>query len=251
MMKKSIKYQVSSIMGVLLLLLYLIPNTNPLIPSARAFDAMTTYRVTDSQAVSGDILSESATGLSRSDKPYDTHIFGVIVDDPLAVYRNRSDDSSFRPVATNNSDTVVNVTDYNGPISPGDPITSSPIPGKAMKALVGGFILGIATSTVTPGQPVTFQGKKYNTGQLKAVLRIGFYDPNESRSAQTIFSSIASAFLKNAQDPEKFAVVVRYLITGLISVLAFVVGLYAFTRSISKGIEAIGRNPLAKKAIQL
>src|SRR5579884_3968741 len=34
--RKSIKYQVSSILGVLLLLLYLIPNTNPLIPEAYA-----------------------------------------------------------------------------------------------------------------------------------------------------------------------------------------------------------------------
>jgi hypothetical protein len=232
----------------LLCFAFIIYNLAFIIP-VHAFDVMTTYKVPDTAAVNGDIISSTAAGLSRSTKSYDTHMFGVLVDDPLAVYRNTTPDKIDRPVATN-SDEIVNVTDLNGAISTGDPITSSPIPGKGMKAIAGGFIAGIATGPEVVGQPITYLGKTYHTGQIPVSLRIGFYDSSQTTSAQTVFSSISSSFLKNAQDPEKFAVIMRYIITGIISILAFVVGLYAFTRSIAKGIEAIGRNPLAKKAIQ-
>ncbi len=219
------------------------------IPEAYAFDVMSTYKVSDTQAASGDILSNiSGKGLVRSSDPYDTHTFGVIVDEPLAVFRNLNADSSERPVATQ-GDVTVNVTDFNGQINPGDYIASSPVLGKGMKATQDGYILGIATSTETVGQTLNFQDKSYKEGQIQATLRIGYNTP-AGQPAQSIFASVAASFLKNAQDPSRFAVVMRYIIAGGVAALAFAIGLFAFTRAITKGIEAMGRNPLAKKSIQ-
>jgi hypothetical protein len=82
-------------------------------------------------------------------------------------------------------------------------------------------------------------------------LRIGFSDPNQAASTKTIFGSIGASLLKNAQQPDKYTVFLRYLVIGVITSLAFIIGLFAFTRSITKGIEAIGRNPLAKRTIQI
>lgn len=219
------------------------------LPSAQAFEVMSTYKVSDTQAASGDILSNiSGQGLVRASSPYDIKTFGVIVDDPSIVLRNLNADSSERPVATQ-GDITVNVTDFNGQIKAGDFIASSPVSGKGMKATEGGFVLGIATSDVTAGQATSFQGKNYTSGQVQVTLRIG-YDTPTGQAAQSIFASVANSFLKSAQDPSQFAVLMRYIVAGTVAALAFAIGLFAFSRAITKGIEAMGRNPLAKKSIQ-
>ena len=65
-----------------------------------------------------------------------------------------------------------------------------------------------------------------------------------------MFGLVGVSFLENLGDPKQFAQVVRYLAAGLVVLLSFTFGFLTFSRSISKGIEAIGRNPLAKSAIQ-
>lgn len=229
-----------------LVLIYL-----PLLSSAKAFDAAATYPVADSAAVNGDILSElPSKGLVRSTIPYDDHIFGVFDDNPLVVYRKLSPSQTDHPVVREGNE-VVNVTDINGQIKPGDYITTSLVPGKGMKATSPGYVLGIAISNVTTGDQITFQNKKLTVGQVYVALRVQYLEASlTSSSGFGLLNALNNSFLTNLQDPAKFTFVFRYTLAGILTVIAFLIGFFAFTRSIAKGIEAIGRNPLAKGTIQ-
>lgn len=189
-------------------------------------------------------------GLQRSSIQYDNRMFGILQDDPLIVLRTQDNGGTQRPIVRN-GDAVVNVTDLNGPIHPGDYITSSPIPGKGMQANESGYTIGIATSEVTPISTTTFEGRQLTVGQVNVGLRIEYAELSTARSANRLFETLNAAFFRNAEDPEKFTVVVRYVIAGIVALVFFLISFFGFTRSITRGVEAIGRNPLARHSIQV
>lgn len=220
-------------------------STNP-----QALSIASTYTVKETNAKSGDIVADLAgKGLVRATTSYDNRIFGIIQDDPLAVYRNINAASNERPI-TRSGDATVNVTDFNGKIAVGDYITSSPIAGSGMRATLSGTVIGIATAPVVEIGKINFQGKQLSSATVSVAVNIGYADISTARSNIALFSQINSALFKNISDPEKFTTVVRYIIAGIIALISFIFGFSTFSRSISKGIEAIGRNPLAKRAIQ-
>lgn len=247
-----VKYYVLGIMGSALLYLPLMLST---IPYSRAFDLASTYSVADREAKSGDILTQdSQKGLIRASVSYDGHLFGVLSDEALVVYKSKDATSSAaaneHPV-TRTGDVTVNVTDFNGLIKQGDYITSSPIPGKGMKATQTGYVIGLATSNITTSDKITFGGKQYNSGTIQVALNIQYAEISTPRSTLSFLSALNTAFFRNIQDPEKFTLVIRYIIAGIITILALALGFFTFSRSVAKGIEAIGRNPLAKNTIQV
>lgn len=234
---------------VLLTLICALIFTALLVPRAYALDIANIYPV-DTKAISGDILTDSTTqGLIRSSSAYDNRLFGIVEDDPLAVYRDTATPKN-RPVVRN-GDNSVNVTDFNGPLSVGDYITSSPIEGKGMKATESGEVVGVVTSKGVSSSPISYQGKSYPSSTVIVSLNIEYRDLGTGRSNIALFNALNTTLFKGIQNPEQFQTVVRYIIAGVIALLAFTFGFIAFTRSISKGIEAIGRNPLAKGAIQV
>lgn len=230
------------------LLLFL---STPAIALAQNFNVATTYQINDAEAISGDILTtRPARGLIRSDSTYDTRIFGVLQDVPLIVYRSVNETSSQKPIIRA-GDGVVNVTDINGPIQAGDYITSSQVAGKGMKANQSGYVIGVATSTVTPGAEIEVEGRTVKTGRVNVAIRIEYAELNTSRNANRLLEQVNAAFFRNVQDPEKFTLVIRYIMAGIVSLVFFLISFFGFTRSTAKGIEAIGRNPLARRSIQL
>lgn len=219
--------------------------------TALAFDITSTFPVDDTSAVSGDILSNvSGKGLVRSNVSYDNRIFGVINDDATSVFRKINPGPNDRPVS-NSGELTVNITDFNGKISKGDYITSSPISGKGMKANLSGYVIGIALADPKSGAQVNFQGKNYTSSTVDVQLRIEFAELSTARSSSRFLETLNSAFFRSIQDPEKFTLVIRYIIAGVIAILAFGLSFLAFSRSVTKGIEAMGRNPLARQSIQL
>ncbi|MGC9331031.1 MAG: hypothetical protein ACP5DZ_04040 [Bacteroidales bacterium] len=80
------------------------------------------------------VLKDNAYYISK--KPYDPNIIGVSTGNnkPLKI----------TDLVANQGVTEVKFNDSNGKISLGDPVTSSNIPGQAMKATDSGMILGVA-----------------------------------------------------------------------------------------------------------
>lgn len=228
---------------------------------AQGFDIASTYQIQDKEAVTGDILMAAPNhGLTRANTPYSNTLFGILQDQPVVVFKET--DNSGRAVVRT-GDAVVNVSDFNGEIKPGDYITSSPISGLGMKATRSGYVIGVATSIftqndttqLTPEQIKLKESSDKNssikTGQINVALRIEYAEISTPRTAQRLLENVGGAFYTNVQNPQSFTQVIKYTIAGILAIVAFLLGFFTFARSIPKGIEAMGRNPTAKQAIQI
>lgn len=229
--------------------LYAIPYT--LYPTfAQGVEVTSTYSIIDEEALDGDILVTSENGLVRATQEYDIRIFGILQDLPIIV--NRDLDAGGEPVIRSGV-AQINVTTLNGSIKYGDYITASPIPGKGQKATRSGYVIGVSLASFneSSGEKVTFEEKEYASGKIPIAVKVEYAEIDNPRFLDRIFSYLGISLLSYIRDPQQFGLVIRYIVAGLAILLSFTFGFLTFSRSISKAIEAIGRNPLAKEAIQL
>ena len=186
----------------------------------------------------GDIISSTKQGYKRTVSPYDPQIFGVVSVKP-AVYLSDATANNATPVLSL-GEAQVRVSSTNGPIRRGDFVTSSKIPGVGQKAVDNGFVVGTAEEDYTNSDP-----KK--VGLILVTLQPHFAQLS-SNLTRNLFSAASIGFNAALQTPSG---VLRYMIAGIISVLSFFFGFRFFARASNRGVEAIGRNPLAKQAILL
>src|SRR3989344_9262900 len=97
--------------------------------------------IVDKEAKAGDVLSKAEAGLVRSHTDYDKNMFGVVVENPSIVLNKASSDTV--PVISY-GEVLVTVGNKKGEIKRGDFVTSSDVPGLAVKATESGFVLGKA-----------------------------------------------------------------------------------------------------------
>ena len=183
-------------------------------PTHAQFDVANVYDISDPEVKEGDILIfDPEKGLQKASLPYDSHLFGIFQEQPGIVFR-RADDSG-KPVVRSGI-AKVNVSLSNGEIKRGDSITSSTSPGLGMKASSPGYVVGIA-----------LEDSKEDKGQIDVAIDISFKDLTSSPN-----------FNKN-------------ILASLIILISIILGLFILSRVMPKAIEAIGRNPLAKRSIEI
>lgn len=232
--------------------LYPVPYTlYPAFAQLNSIEVTSVYTIIDKDTVDGDIVVTTDQGLIRATKNFDNKMFGVIQNTPILVYRDNNIPDN-KPVVRSGV-TEVNVTTLNGPIKSGDYITSSQIPGKGAKASESGYVIGIALTDFDGKDAQTTQGPlgQVASGKIQVAIRIEFAELSNPRFANRLFGFIGSSFLENVRDPKQLGLIIRYLAAGLIVLLSFTFAFLTFSRSIAKSVEALGRNPLAKSAIQL
>jgi len=189
--------------------------------------------VVDPKAAAGDILSKVEGGLTRAPVPYDRDLFGVVTENPSVVLNQATDKTL--PVISY-GEVLVSVSNQNGEIKRGDFVTSSSVPGIGQRATDDGFVLGKALEDLN--------GKE---GKIGVFVNIQ-YRPIEGRpSFGRVFSFLASSMSK----PENLPEVLRYLSALLLGGGAFFFGFLFFARSLRTGVEAVGRNPMARTSIQI
>lgn len=214
-----------------------------------------TYKVIDKNFQDGDIvsLSDQNEVLALSKKDYDERMFGVIMTNPVMVFRRPIDNGV--PIFRNGQ-VFINVTNVNGDILNGDFVTASAIPGKAMKATsINSYVLGIALSNFdkSSGTQIDYKGRKVTEGKVLIALGIGPASPILSKAQGGLFGTLRNlvrALFFNINTTQATDRIIRYILALLIVLITAVLNYRTFGRNISKGIEAIGRNPLAKKSIQ-
>ena len=112
-------------------------------------DLAETYYTNDESIVPGMVVSIDPSlyaGVKKSSSPYDQNVLGVVSTVP-ALLLGGSEQKSPRGIPVALSGRVpVNVSTENGVIKPGDLLTSSSIPGVAVKATRDGLIIGQALS---------------------------------------------------------------------------------------------------------
>jgi F0F1-type ATP synthase membrane subunit c/vacuolar-type H+-ATPase subunit K len=194
--------------------------------------------VEDQEAVDGDILCTYDGAIARCNQQYDPSIYGVISENAAAEFVDPDIENS-KPVLTEGI-TDVRVSAENGSIQVGDFITTSTNPGIGVKADGNGYVVGVSLDDYNPTNPsdvtkiqilVTIHpvtGQAGQRGNLIQFIRKGIAVP--------IFEPLES---------------LRYLLAVIIILISFTLGLVYFGKSSRSGIEAIGRNPLARRVIQL
>ena len=196
------------------------------------------YDIEEGKGKEGNIVSVTDRGTYKlSAKAYDPKMFGVIVrETPLTLIN----DSLKNPkIVLSSGEARVLLSGEGGPISKGDFITSSNKEGIGMRAVSSGHVLGIALEDF----------KSTSSSDIKLIsvnLRIGnqFISTNpRSNLLQVLKSGLDAPTLAPLES-------LRYLLSGLSVVAAFIIGFASFGRTSSTSIEAMGRNPLAKNTIQ-
>lgn len=193
-------------------------------------------RVNDGEPADGDIISVAdGGGYVRTAILADPLMFGVVTLEPaLYLYDKASEDEV---PAISNGKVYVRVSTEAGPINQGDFVTSSTRPGVGVKAVANGYVLGTALEPYTEADP----------DQIGKILVD--VDPRFVQTNRNILATLFSLpTLSLAATPMN---ALRYIIAALITIASFYIGFRFFGRASLKGVEAMGRNPLAKKSIIL
>lgn len=184
----------------------------------------------------GDIITTIKGGYKRSTSPYDPQIFGVVSLKPALYFKDATATKDVPVISA--GEVEVRVSSQNGNIDSGDLITSSTNPGVGEKATENGYVLGQADQSYASNNP-------QKTGLILVTLQ-----PHYAQLSNNILHSVYSTFtLGFSQASDSPLGVIRYVIAGVVTLLSFYFGFRFFARASNRGVEAIGRNPLAKQAI--
>jgi F0F1-type ATP synthase membrane subunit c/vacuolar-type H+-ATPase subunit K len=193
--------------------------------------------IKDTGVVEGDIICAYEGGSQRCKNEYDTSTFGVITDNPAASIKDPDLENS-RLIATSGV-AKVRVTSVDGNIVAGDFITTSNVPGVGKKAKKNGYVIGSAMEGYS-------SDNTQNVGVIQIVVNV---HPESSLTGQR---GNLLQFIRQGVSVPIFNPVesLRYLLAVAIVIISFTLGMIYFGRASRAGIEAIGRNPLAKRVIQ-
>jgi F0F1-type ATP synthase membrane subunit c/vacuolar-type H+-ATPase subunit K len=193
----------------------------------------------DKDVQDGDIVSSDRKGAYiRSRFSYDPFIFGVVSIKPALYLYDKATTEGF-PVI-NSGKAYVRVSTEKGDIKRGDQITSSTNPGVGIKATENGYIIGTAEEDYSAKDPKQI-------GKILVVIYPHFAQTT-SNLAATLLTFPRLSFTEALQSP---STALRYLLAALITAATLLLGFRFFGNVSTKGLEALGRNPLAKRSILL
>jgi hypothetical protein len=191
--------------------------------------------IADKNVKDGSIITSTSKGYVLTTIVHDPNMYGVYTQSP-SIFLQNTDDSLTKPVTTSGKAYVL-VSSINGNIKKYDFITTSTIPGVGQRATNNGMVLGTAL-------------QDYSSSDQKATGKI----------LTTVNPHFNSSFIDAKTDIWNVAfnpgmltqlTTLRYTIAALIALIAFIIGFSYFGRIATRGIEALGRNPLASRTIQL
>lgn len=194
--------------------------------------------VTGENVINGTIVSFSEEGYTRSKRAYDPTAYGIVTTRPAVTLEVIPASAQGVYFVLSSGKTQVQVSSVNGTIKTGDQITSSDVPGVGMKSTKNGYVIGTALEDYTNTDPNA-------VGQIQVNLNFAF-NANVSGLRTNLLENLDLAFSAPFLTPTSS---LRYLLAGLMLLIAFGVGIGYFGRTTQSGVEALGRNPLAGRAI--
>jgi F0F1-type ATP synthase membrane subunit c/vacuolar-type H+-ATPase subunit K len=185
-------------------------------------------------AEAGDIICSYEQGFSKCNSLADPAMYGVVVDNVSVSVEDTELENSTLAITTGVA--TVKVTASEGPIAEGDFVTSSEQEGVGQLATQNGYVLGTAMESYDAS----------DVGTIQVALNIhpasGLTGPG-SNLLQFIRKGVTIPLFEPLES-------LRYILAVLMILISFTLGMIYFGRSSRTGIEAIGRNPLAKRVIQ-
>jgi hypothetical protein len=195
----------------------------------------------------GSIISLQEGKYILSNQAYDQNVYGVVSIDAPIILKSQPEVSANTYPILSNGETKILVNNTNGVIKKGDLVTTSTIPGVAMKADKDGFIVGQALEDTLES----------NDNQLILVsLKLSFYEfksisglVNDPNLIKSFFLNMLGALNFSAQKEPNQAF--KYIMSSIVLITSLFFGYRHFMRLAHSGIEAIGRNPLAGRMIMI
>jgi F0F1-type ATP synthase membrane subunit c/vacuolar-type H+-ATPase subunit K len=192
----------------------------------------------DAEVKDGDVVCSYPDGIKRCDKAYDPAMYGIVVSRPALYVQDTEMKDSHLVVSSGIA--TVNVTSVAGNIKEGSFVTSSTTAGVLQLADKNGYVLGSALEA--------YESSDSNSlGKIQVVVAIHPLSGVSTAKSNLIELLRKGTDISLLQPLESL----RYLLAVVMVILSFGLGLIYFGRASRAGIEAIGRNPLARKMIQL
>lgn len=190
------------------------------------------------EAEDGDLICAQDQSFTRCSAAYSPEIFGVVTMNASSVIEDEEIENAL-PVLSSGV-AMVRASTINGNIQTGDFVTSSETEGVAQRADRNGFILGIALEGYENNNPDV-------VGEIQVALNI---------HSATSLSGARTDLIRLLREGAGATYItpietLRYLLAVIIVLISFTLGLIYFGRVSQTGVEAIGRNPLAKRMIQI
>ncbi len=188
----------------------------------------------------GQIICSAQGGYDLCKKEYDPSIYGVVNDGNSAALENENLQNAHLVLKDGNANVIVNGT--NGNINSGDFVTTSKdTPGVGAKGIRNGYVIGMALEGAEFGNP---------TDEKKILVSLNVHPELGITDARV---NLLSLLRDGALAPVLVGPIasLRYVLAALIVIIAFVLGFVYFGRVARTGVEAIGRNPLAGRLIQV
>ena len=160
------------------------------------------YSTSDSSLQVGEVVSfdpSIVNGVKRSLKPYEKGLAGVISTDPALLIGGGDEGVIAVPLALAGR-VPVKVSTENGSISPGDFLTSSTIPGVAMKSTKAGPVVGQAMTAFAGdgiGEVTVFIKNSYFLGVSLASLLPGLTADNAGGSPADFGKAVLARFIQD------------------------------------------------------
>ncbi|MDC0449022.1 hypothetical protein OAL67_00210 [bacterium] len=185
----------------------------------------------------GQIVSFNEGTYYLSNEENDSHIVGVITDDPVAYVEDVYVENPRLVVM--DGELEVMVSGVNGEIKEGDFITTTTTPGVGAKLNGSGYVIGVALEDYVSGNPEEIR-------KIYVMLDIDFHVSEEASSTNVLTA------LKAGLDASFLAPIIslRYILAALVAGSSFYIGFRAFSKVSGSSVEALGRNPLASANIR-
>ena len=213
-------------------------NANSSVQGAATLGIATLVNTNLKNIKDGSVLSNSQNGAILSNTPYDPQVMGVVSRD-AAIAISTDNSTNTVPVISNGTIYML-VSTQQGKIGKGDYLTTSTIPGVAVKAVLSGYVLGTALETDNDSNPK-------QTEIIAVDLNLHYYN-----TKPTLIGSLTDIFkfallpTKNSPSP-----IFKYIVAAAVVLSSLVLAFLTFGRTAAKGVEALGRNPAASKIIHL
>ncbi|MFA9288775.1 MAG: beta strand repeat-containing protein, partial [Weeksellaceae bacterium] len=140
-------------------------------------DLAESYNTRDKSIKPGDVVSVDPTlknGVKKSTGAYDEKVLGIVPTQPGIVLSDGSPPVGTKSVLLALAGRVpVKVNLENGPIKAGDYLTTSSIPGEAMKATKSGIAIGKALEDYNGSSSTIFE-----EGKVMTFVELGYYSPD-------------------------------------------------------------------------
>ena len=198
----------------------------------------TLVEIKDQTVKDGDLVSFSEGGYKLADKPYDPQVYGVVSKNPAVTMEVKDPKQIKQHYVVSSGKAYVRVTIENGAIKKGDLLSTSKAKGIAQKATQDGYIIGTALEDFT-------SSNKKEVGKILSNLHLGFHTSVTGLRTNLLDNlnlTLNAPFLSPGTT-------LRYVLAGLFVLISFGIGMGYFGRVTRSGVEALGRNPLARNVI--